>query len=89
MAMIFLKQTAEPFAPVDPEWELRTNDYRTTPFSIQDARAYGGGFSVNEAEYDADGELTGMIFHCTCRTLAAAKAKALQLYAVRVKGERR
>ena len=45
--MIFLLQPAAD-SSVDPEYELRHDDYTRTNIAIQDCRSYGGDFVLNE-----------------------------------------
>lgn len=80
LGFIFLLQPADPFDAVDPEYELRRPDYSKTNISIQDATAYGGGFVLNE--YGPD-ENFWVRLVSTHRSLKAAKAAALKLYAER------
>jgi hypothetical protein len=81
--MIFLHKPADPFDAVDPEYELRTDDYKATCLSIQDARSYGGGFVVNEYGPNPE-EIEWSQQVGVCRTLKAAKELALSHYGKRL-----
>ena len=60
---------------VDPSWDMKTPTYQNTNLSIQDGRSYGGGFSVNEYQYE-NGDLVSMVSRGEFRSLKSAKAKA-------------
>lgn len=58
---------------VDPEWQLITNQNIT----VQDARAYGGGYVVNEIK--GDGDTLCLIDHGVFRFKHDAFAKAISV----------
>jgi hypothetical protein len=75
--MIFLLQPADDDS-VDAEYELRKPDYSETGITIQDGRAYGGRWSVNE--HGGEGDDFWVRHIREFRSLKEAKAFALAYY---------